>query len=437
MKTKLFSLVLIVTQWQVIAGSGSEDFTAHEWGTFTSVQGADGIQLEWNPLVTAELPGFVYDRNKPSAALRGRLGPVYAGKDRMLTRQRMETPVIYFYSDRERTVDVNVQFPQGNITEWYPQVALSGLTNQQQQALWNSGHLLRWQGVQILPRAAHRDLSPSLPIDKSGSHYFAAREAEADFLQVTPGLDSESKPEREQFLFYRGVGSFTAPLQVTMGGTEDYVQLRNTGAEDLGHLYVLNIRKASGNSGFEGKYIYLDRLPAGENKTVKLDPQKGQMPLPGLRAQIMQRMQGSLINEGLQAREAGAMVHTWEDSWFGEEGLRVLYILPRSWTDRVLPLTIDPAPHEIVRVMVGRAEVITPGIEWQLLKQIVRFSESDPVTRPKIVTETRNLGLGRFAEPAVRRVLGKTPNPEFSRHAWNLLEATRTLAVNADGLVRR
>jgi hypothetical protein len=87
--------------------------------------------------------------------------------------------------------------------------------------------------------------------------------------------------------------------------------------------------------------------------------------------------------------------------------------------------------------MVGRAEVITPGIEWQLLKQIVRFSESDPVTRPKIVTETRNLGLGRFAEPAVRRVLGKTPNPEFSRHAWNLLEATRTLAVNADGLVRR
>src|SRR2546422_11322872 len=107
MKTKLVALVLIATQWQVIASSGPEDFTAHEWGTFTSVQGADGIQLEWNPLVTAELPGFVYDRNKPSAALRGRLGPVYGGKDRMLTRQRMETPVIYFYSDRERTVDVN------------------------------------------------------------------------------------------------------------------------------------------------------------------------------------------------------------------------------------------------------------------------------------------------------------------------------------------
>ena len=32
------------------------NYIAHEWGTFTSVQGADGIQLEWNPLVTSELP---------------------------------------------------------------------------------------------------------------------------------------------------------------------------------------------------------------------------------------------------------------------------------------------------------------------------------------------------------------------------------------------
>ena len=27
------------------------------------------------------------------------------------------------------------------------------------------------------------------------------------------------------------------------------------------------------------------------------------------------------------------MIRTWEDSWFGEPGLRVLYTLPRSWAD--------------------------------------------------------------------------------------------------------
>src|ERR1051326_7500271 len=34
---------------------------AHEWGTFTSVQGGDGVLLDWRPLETSRLPGFVYD----------------------------------------------------------------------------------------------------------------------------------------------------------------------------------------------------------------------------------------------------------------------------------------------------------------------------------------------------------------------------------------
>ena len=33
----------------------------------------------------------------------------------------METPVIYFYSQRERVADVRVLFRGGNVTEWYPQ----------------------------------------------------------------------------------------------------------------------------------------------------------------------------------------------------------------------------------------------------------------------------------------------------------------------------
>src|SRR5687768_4370340 len=68
-------------------------------------------------------------------------------------------------------------------------------------------------------------------------------------------------------------------------------------------------------------------------------------------------VQEALVSEGLYEREATAMVKTWEDSWFGEQGLRVLYVLPRAWTDRTLPLSIEPKPKEIVRVMVGRAEM--------------------------------------------------------------------------------
>ena len=53
------------------------------------------------------------------------------------------------------------------------------------------------------------------------------------------------------------------------------------------------------------------------------------------------------------------MVETWRDSWF-EEGLRVLYLVPREFVDQVLPLAIEPQPREIARVFMGRAELLPP-----------------------------------------------------------------------------
>jgi hypothetical protein len=125
----------------------------------------------------------------------------------------------------------------------------------------------------------------------------------------------------------------------------------------------------------------------------------------------------------LYAPEAEEMVKTWQDSWFGEEGVRVLYVLGRQWTDRTLPLTIEPAPDEVARVMVGRAEVIFPSQEWKLLKQIVRYSEATPEDRVGVINDTRALGLGRFADAAVRRLLGATPSRDFNASAWAVVDA--------------
>src|SRR5438270_567562 len=71
-------------------------FVAHEWGTFTSFQGSDGVLLNWRPLQTSRLPDFVY--NWQNAGFNRQARNAYAfGKASMLTLQRMETPVIYFY----------------------------------------------------------------------------------------------------------------------------------------------------------------------------------------------------------------------------------------------------------------------------------------------------------------------------------------------------
>src|SRR5205823_13797272 len=61
-----------------------------------------------------------------------------------------------------------------------------------------------------------------------------------------------------------------------------------------------------------------------------------------------------------RAAEAHAMLKTWRDSWF-EEGSRLIYIVPRGFIDKVLPLGIDPEPGKIERVFVGRLEIITPA----------------------------------------------------------------------------
>src|SRR5712671_3566310 len=108
---KLFlsgSLILVVTASALVMGGGKlcTGYVAHEWGTFTSVQGADGVMLDWRPLETTRLPNFVYDWNHPGLNRQpaGGLGP----KTGMITLQRMETPVIYFYSSKQQSVDVSV-----------------------------------------------------------------------------------------------------------------------------------------------------------------------------------------------------------------------------------------------------------------------------------------------------------------------------------------
>jgi len=53
---------------------------------------------------------------------------------------------------------------------------------------------------------------------------------------------------------------------------------------------------------------------------------------------------------------------TWQSSWF-EEGSRLFYIVPASFVDTILPLTINPAPANTVRVFVGRMELVSPATE--------------------------------------------------------------------------
>jgi len=450
MNIKLLSSVLLASAMPLAAKSPGE-YLAHEWGTFTSVQGSDGILLTWRPLVSSQLPRFVHDWQKPGLGRRP-AGQLIDGKGGLVSLQRLETPVIYFYPDQPMSVDVAVDFPQGAITEWYPQAAQIGPSTAvtppvvaeidraahhlgaapdftvaswvNHQAL--NASRIHWAKVRLLSGTTAPSAS-GLPYDTVGSHYFAARETDAARLQVDSLEATNPAPEHEKFLFYRGAGSFNTPVRVTTEPDET-LTLANTGPDLLQHLFVLRVEA--------GRSVFVELgslapgaariLPAGAFRSASTVRQNAQ--------ELGERMARSLVSEGLFAREAGAMVNTWKDSWFAEDGLRVLYILPRPWTDRILPLVLKPAPRQLVRVMVGRAEVITPSVQDRLAQGLTKATQGNKAAQSAARSELQR--LGRFAEPALQ-LATRDASPELRRAVWQIFQESTQPAVLAQGKLTR
>ncbi|MDT4897959.1 MAG: hypothetical protein QOH25_3036 [Acidobacteriota bacterium] len=336
----------------------------HEWGTFTSIAGRDGVALEWRPLNgPSDLPKFVHTIQEANEGLRHR---AVQGKGDMTARVRMETPVLYFYSGEEMDVSVKVDFPKGKITEWYPQARTVG-TN------------VDWGRLKVMPGAAL-----TFPVGSSESHYYPAREVDAAPVQV---CSTNNKPaQQEKFLFYRGVGNFDLPLSVKLEG--ESVVLKNLGKDEIAHLVIFE------NRGGKIGYRLCDAF-TGEmtHERPVLDKSMDA---------LLEDLKQILVASGLYEKEAAAMIKTWRSSWF-EEGMRVFYVLPRHTTDQILPVTIEPRPAELVRVLVGRAEVITPQMEKTVQQQISLLRDQSPEVRETAAREIRK--YGRFSEPILKRLL--------------------------------
>ena len=109
-----------------------------------------------------------------------------------------------------------------------------------------------------------------------------------------------------------------------------------------------------------------------------------------------------LVTHGLYQDEAHAMVETWRNSWF-EEGSRLPYIVPPPFVNEVLPLSINPAPAQTVRVFVGRLELVTPATE----KAVKTAFAAHDTTKLK--------AYGRFLEPILATMIKKETNAAQTR----------------------
>ena len=359
----------------------------HEWGTFTSIAGKDGLALEWRPLNgSSDLPKFVHTMQDGRGL---RHGPTKAD---LTTLVRMETPVIYFYTNREMDITAEVKFPKGRITEWYPQARSVAAG-------------INWGSLKLAPDAAF-----NLPVDSSNNHYYAARETDSAPVQV---CGTNGRPvEQEKFLFYRGAGSFELPISVKL--TNDRLDLVNRSKEEISRLIIFENR--NGRVG----YRVLDHF-SGETAIERSQLDKDV-------EAVIRDLRQVLVSSGLYEKEADAMIKTWRDSWF-EEGMRIFYILPRGITDSTLPLQIDPRPAELVRVLVGRTEVITPEMENAVKRQVSMLSDASPKVREQASFAIQK--LGRFYEPILKRIVEDERDETVRARIRRLLETPQPQAAAA------
>jgi hypothetical protein len=288
----------------VVNASDPHGLIVHEWGTFTSIAGQDGRAVEWLPQSgPADLPCFV-QRNGWKSDLAGTV--------------RMETPVLYFYAPHETIVGVNVRFPQGVVTEWFPPASNQPNTT------------VVWRAVKASPGTA-----ANYPVESTAGHYYIARQTDATPLRVGDRW--------EKFLFYRGVGRFAPPIAATVAA-DGRIAVSSPVGQPLGDIMLFENR--GGAIAYESRHSLAERLT--------LDPlsSDGESVTPHAELERM------LVANGLYPREARAMVDTWRDSWF-EEGARLFYVVPREAVDSILPLEISPTPAATVRVFMGRVELVT------------------------------------------------------------------------------
>jgi len=362
---------------------------AHEWGTFTSIAGNAGKAVQWYPWAApSDLPDFV--EHFQSANFKPNLSGTI----------RMETPVLYFHSTQEATVSVQVTFSKGLITEWYPHAASHAPNDRnflntavtEKQSVGS----VTWSGVMLRPSG-----EGLLPHEQKDGRYYAARFTNSTLLSVRTVKGTQS----EKFLFYRGVSSEESPVNAKVLA-DGNVAVANLTHEPLAKLFWFERRgKATGIRATAG---------LGE-KTVMPAPE-----LSGTAEAAEGELLSALMEQGLYPDEARAMLETWKDSWF-EEGSRLLYIVPPSFVNRVLPLSISPMPVETTRVFVGRLELVTAKTGSALLTALASGDETTLAKYNRFLQPMLEILLQRETDPLktqmIRRRLAQPYAPVSSEEA--------------------
>jgi hypothetical protein len=386
---------LCLVLWMLLAailslphtGRAADVLSVHEWGTFTALQNEKGEALPGINIDDEPLPAFCHNLH-PWALVRANSVPHPQMKGlaerHPYVTLRLETPVLYFHpSDQEKlpfAIDVEVQFRGGWLTEFYPHAEPDAPGLKRNEFTFgpitaDTVGSLAWRNIQVGTAGA---------IPQTTEHvWLAPRNVRSATVTVPPQTDKDRESESEQFLFYRGVANRPVPLRVVDDFSSHLLTLRGQAADVLAEgqsarisgLWLVDIR-SDGIVAFRS----LDPITVLHDTTSVLTTTSSYFAQgeysAGHLEDLRLKVHAALVADGLNDDEATAMLETWKRAYFQSPGLRLFFLVPRVWTDTVLPLQLS-RPAEVTRVMMGRIELISEG-QRQLLKKLSSMPASDP-----------------------------------------------------------
>lgn len=388
------------------------NYVAHEWGTFTSMVGTNGIVLDGLHHEEEALPKFVHDLLKTQA-----FGVTKTKMPASRVTQKMETPVIYFYADDPLRVQVRVWFQQGLMTQFFPlpTTVYPELADARKQRIDMSkvdGSELTWD-LDVLPKSSPAPIEiPKVAADDPWAY---ARQTEASWVRTRPEAGSPARPEAEHYLFYRGLGRWQPKVTLHAEPNGKSV-FGNEMEQAVPYCLALEL----GEHG--GRFVAGAAVASGAQQTLDFANSPWITDREQFSRQVGAAVLQALVKQGLYVDEARAMVATWSRSWFQKDGARIVYLLPREQVDAVLPLHFEPRPKSLVRVLVGRLEFITPDAQ-QRVEQALNDHQSHDLQvvhrAEKVFAE-----LDRFLEPHLRNVAQNGSSEAIRRAATTMLATT-------------
>ncbi|MCA8942847.1 MAG: hypothetical protein KDB80_09840 [Planctomycetes bacterium] len=268
------------------------DLEVHEWGTFTSMVGADGTVLEGLQHEEELLPDFVHELTDLSE-INGGGGRVLKFPATRVT-QKMETPVIYFHTGTAQTVSVDVRFPQGLLTQFYPiPFLVAPALDEQLRTPVDLSQVddafLRWN-VDLIPRdhAAPSEIPTCDPDDP----WSFARQVNCAFVRTSDPEGVQRAIEAEHYLFYRGLARFGLPFGLE-AGTDGTGTFRNECVHAVPFAAVLDMNDDG------GRFLELGAVGAQSNARFDFDGAHRESDRARIAAALGARVFEALLDQGL------------------------------------------------------------------------------------------------------------------------------------------